>query len=80
MSTRSSVSDLLPIEATALTVGKLPDGLVNRSPGCSVSPVPSAELLSYPRPTKGILVAMIVMNCTFVSSGRLAIYKTDSAT
>jgi hypothetical protein len=27
----------------------------------------------YPRPMNGILVAMIVMNWTFVSSGRLAI-------
>jgi hypothetical protein len=27
----------------------------------------------YPRPMNGILVAMIVMNCTFVSNGRLAI-------
>src|SRR5690606_5191796 len=26
----------------------------------------------HPRPTKGILVAMMVMNCTLVSSGRLA--------
>ena len=26
----------------------------------------------YPRPTKGIFVAMTVMNCTFASSGRLA--------
>ena len=26
----------------------------------------------YPRPTNGILVAMMVMNCTFASSGRLA--------
>ena len=26
----------------------------------------------YPRPTNGILVAMMVMNCTLVSSGRLA--------
>jgi len=26
----------------------------------------------HPRPTKGILVAMMVMNCTFDSSGRFA--------
>ena len=26
----------------------------------------------YPRPTNGIFVAMIVRNCTFASSGRLA--------
>ena len=34
----------------------------------------------YPRPMKGIFVAMIVMNCTFVSSGKLDMYKTESAT
>src|SRR4030065_2429242 len=34
----------------------------------------------YPRPTKGILVAMMVMNCTFAFKGRLAIYTTASAT
>jgi len=33
-----------------------------------------------PRPTNGILVAMIVMNWTFASSGRLAIYTTARAT
>ena len=27
----------------------------------------------YPRPTNGIFVAITVMNCTFASSGRLAI-------
>ena len=27
---------------------------------------------SYPRPIKGIFVAITVMNCTFASNGRLA--------
>jgi hypothetical protein len=31
---------------------------------------------AQPRPTNGILVAMMVMNCTLVSSGRLAIVST----
>jgi len=35
---------------------------------------------SHPRPMKGILVAMIVMNCTFASNGRLAMYATARAT
>jgi hypothetical protein len=34
----------------------------------------------YPRPTKGILVAMMVMNWTLASSGRFAMYTTASAT
>ena len=33
-----------------------------------------------PRPMNGILVAMIVMNCTLASSGRLAIWTTALAT
>ncbi|TDY22711.1 hypothetical protein B0G81_3023 [Paraburkholderia sp. BL6665CI2N2] len=33
-----------------------------------------------PRPTNGILLAMIVMNCTFVESGSSAMCSTASAT
>ncbi|PRX33248.1 hypothetical protein B0G75_103476 [Paraburkholderia sp. BL18I3N2] len=33
-----------------------------------------------PRPTYGILLAMIVMNCTFADSGSSAMYSTASAT
>lgn len=33
-----------------------------------------------PRPTKGMLVAMSVMNCTLASSGRRAIAATACAT
>jgi len=36
--------------------------------------------LPYPRPMKGIVVAITVMNWTLASSGRLAIYTTASAT
>ena len=35
---------------------------------------------TYPLPTNGILVAMTVMNWTFASRGRLAMYSTASAT
>ena len=35
---------------------------------------------AQPRPTKGILVAMTVMNSTLASSGRLAMWTTASAT
>ena len=34
----------------------------------------------YPRPMSGIVVAITVMNCTFASSGRFAMYTTASAT
>jgi probable F420-dependent oxidoreductase len=33
----------------------------------------------HPRPTSGIVVAITVINCTFASSGRLAMYATDRA-
>src|SRR5690606_9157601 len=42
---------------------------------------PAAERLrSHPRPTKGILVAMIVIDRTLVDSGRLAMCRTAAAT
>ena len=34
----------------------------------------------YPRPMSGIVVAITVINCTFASSGRFAMYTTASAT
>ncbi len=34
----------------------------------------------HPRPMKGILVAITVMNCTLASKGRLAMYSTARAT
>jgi len=36
--------------------------------------------IRYPRPIKGIFVAITVMNWTFASSGREAMYTTASAT
>src|SRR5262249_29580215 len=38
------------------------------------------HLRPHPRPTNGILLAMIVMNCTFADSGKSAICSTASAT
>src|SRR6185503_20184112 len=38
------------------------------------------ERRRYPRPMNGIFVAITVMNCTFASSGRLAMYTTARAT
>ncbi len=35
---------------------------------------------NLPRPTNGIFVAMTVWNSTLASSGRLAMYRTDSPT
>src|SRR4029077_2255733 len=35
---------------------------------------------NHPRPMKGILVAMMVMNCTLVSSGRFAMCSTAAPT
>jgi hypothetical protein len=50
--------------ANAIKKGPHPELSKDAPSDCSVSP--------YPRPMNGILVAMMVMNCTFVSSGRLA--------
>jgi len=73
-----------------LTLNKLQDNLtLSRSffwsqtsrgeaqPGSSAPPAASQ---TYPRPTKGIFVAMIVWNSTFASAGSSAIRSTASAT
>src|SRR3990172_2214844 len=62
-----------PLPAAVLD-GAVPQGAV--TPGAAQGNVAQ----DYPRPTKGILVAMTVRNCTLASSGRLAIYTTDRAT
>ena len=38
------------------------------------------KTLTHPRPTNGIFVAITVMNNTFASNGKLAIYTTARAT
>src|SRR3569833_2683525 len=40
----------------------------------------SAEIIVYPRPVNGILVAITVMNKTLASRGKPAMYRTASAT
>jgi hypothetical protein len=61
-----------------------PDSLAQRGderevPDCREVPEPEAAVwlswpatFAQPRPMNGILVAMMVMNCTLASSGRLA--------
>jgi hypothetical protein len=44
----------------------------NEDPGSNFIPSPMDGEEGQPRPTKGIFVAMMVMNCTFASRGRLA--------
>ena len=46
----------------------------------SCGPHSGTGAAAQPRPTNGILVAMMVMNCTLVSSGRLAIVRTACPT
>src|SRR3990172_7365035 len=58
----------------AVLDGAVPQGAI--TPGAAQGNVAQ----DYPRPTKGILVAMTVMNCMLASSGRLAMYTTDRAT
>jgi len=50
-----------------------------RSSGCPTSGRDAAPVIQ-PRPTKGIFVAITVMNCTLASSGRLAMCTTALAT
>ena len=45
---------------------------VNREPANREPVAPVKRVAPYPRPTNGIFVAMMVMNCTLVSIGRLA--------
>ena len=40
---------------------------------CGRARRPQPLFLCYPRPTNGILLAIMVMNCTFASSGKSAI-------
>ena len=50
----------------------------SREPALAALPQPADD--RQPRPTNGILVAMMVMNCTLASSGRLAICTMALAT
>ena len=64
--------------ATEIGIGSmLLAGLLRRRSGSleprfrsAFSPAHCPKCISYPRPMYGIFVAMIVMNCTFDSSGR----------
>jgi hypothetical protein len=56
-------------KTNALGVGRDPEPGVDRACGNAAR---RAGEGGYPRPMNGIFVAITVMNCTFASSGRLA--------
>ena len=60
----------LPVHSAALPGKEIPSYIVPLDP--RIQDGACGPLAGHPRPMKGIFVAMMVMNCTFASNGRLA--------